>query len=169
MKYALTPTSCLNVGSTWAPTLTRITWMTSYLLMLRLLIWAKAQHMEDQTFKWIFSFVETARNVNVNMRRASRRSSLLGRFPSRWITLRTHRRRWWFAQKNGSNDSPRARLWFAFYWPSRARDELHMFALWFLRNSNNRVVYNVSKTSELRFKWISYSFECDKMLGSKSL
>ncbi|CAA2953886.1 Hypothetical predicted protein [Olea europaea subsp. europaea] len=32
----------------------------------------------------------------------------------------------------------------------KAGDELHMFALWFLRNSENRVAYSAAKTSEMR-------------------
>lgn len=47
-------------------------------------------------------------------------------------------------------------------------DELHMFALWFLRNSSNRVAYSAAKTPELRFWSILYCFERDKMPGSES-
>ncbi|CAA2993571.1 Hypothetical predicted protein [Olea europaea subsp. europaea] len=49
-----------------------------------------------------------------------------------------------------------------------AGDELHVFALWFLRNFSNRVAYIVVKTPELRFRWILYCFERDKMSGFRS-
>ncbi|CAI9754267.1 unnamed protein product [Fraxinus pennsylvanica] len=49
-----------------------------------------------------------------------------------------------------------------------AGDELHLFALWFLRKSSNRIAYSAAKTQELRFKWIAYYFDCDKILGSES-
>ncbi|CAA2974052.1 Hypothetical predicted protein [Olea europaea subsp. europaea] len=49
-----------------------------------------------------------------------------------------------------------------------AGDELHIFALWFLRNFGNRVAYSTAKTSELRYKWIGYCFERDKMPGFES-
>ncbi|CAA2985095.1 Hypothetical predicted protein [Olea europaea subsp. europaea] len=47
-------------------------------------------------------------------------------------------------------------------------DELHMFVLWFLRNSRNRVAYSAAKTPEMRYKWIAYYFERDKRSGSGS-
>ncbi|CAA2993650.1 Hypothetical predicted protein [Olea europaea subsp. europaea] len=49
-----------------------------------------------------------------------------------------------------------------------AGDELHMFALWFLRSSENRVAYSAAKTAEMRYKWIAYCFERDKRPGSGS-
>ncbi|XP_022848716.1 uncharacterized protein LOC111371018 [Olea europaea var. sylvestris] len=49
-----------------------------------------------------------------------------------------------------------------------AGDELHMFALWFLRNFENRVGYSAAKTPEMRYNWIAYCFERDKMSGSGS-
>ncbi|CAA2988346.1 Hypothetical predicted protein [Olea europaea subsp. europaea] len=49
-----------------------------------------------------------------------------------------------------------------------AGDELHMFALWFLRSSENRVAYSAAKMPVMRYKWIAYYFERDKMLGSGS-
>ncbi|CAA2934535.1 Hypothetical predicted protein [Olea europaea subsp. europaea] len=47
-------------------------------------------------------------------------------------------------------------------------DELHMFALWFLQNFENHVAYSAAKTPEMRYKWIAYYFERDKMPGSGS-
>ncbi|CAA2973059.1 Hypothetical predicted protein [Olea europaea subsp. europaea] len=48
----------------------------------------------------------------------------------------------------------------------KAGDELHIFVLWFLRNSKNRVAYSAAKTPKMRYKWIAYYFERDKMPSS---
>ncbi|CAI9767998.1 unnamed protein product [Fraxinus pennsylvanica] len=42
-------------------------------------------------------------------------------------------------------------------------DRLHLFALWFLRDKNNRNSYCAAKTTHLRFKFIEYCFERDNM------
>ncbi|CAI9758421.1 unnamed protein product [Fraxinus pennsylvanica] len=42
-------------------------------------------------------------------------------------------------------------------------DRLHLFALWFLRDKDNRNSYCAAKTPHLRFKFIEYCFERDNM------
>ncbi|CAA3002994.1 Hypothetical predicted protein [Olea europaea subsp. europaea] len=42
-------------------------------------------------------------------------------------------------------------------------DVLHLFALWFFRNKDNRNSYCVAKTPFLRFKFVEYCFEQDNM------
>ncbi|CAI9780309.1 unnamed protein product [Fraxinus pennsylvanica] len=41
-------------------------------------------------------------------------------------------------------------------------DEIHLFALWFLREKDNRKSYAAAETPYLRFKFVEYCFERDK-------
>ncbi|CAI9765258.1 unnamed protein product [Fraxinus pennsylvanica] len=42
-------------------------------------------------------------------------------------------------------------------------DRLHLFALWFLRDKDNRNSYCAAKTPDMRFKFIEYCYERDNM------
>ncbi|CAI9762836.1 unnamed protein product [Fraxinus pennsylvanica] len=41
-------------------------------------------------------------------------------------------------------------------------DELHLFAAWFFRDTENRIAYSAFDTPELRFAWVEYCFKRDK-------
>lgn len=43
-----------------------------------------------------------------------------------------------------------------------SRDELHLFALWFFWDSNDRIAYSSTQTPKIKFVWIEYYFKHNK-------